>query len=141
MHHLKLLAIIFTSLVFATGCEQAAAPEETAAAEAPATGDISATELQQRIAAGNAPLILDVRTPEEYAAGHLPGAINIPHTEVADRLSELQADRGTEIAVHCQSGRRAGMAEEALAAAGFTGLRHLEGDYAGWVEANLPLER
>lgn len=141
MHHLKILALLITSLVLATGCEQPADPDSTAEVAAAAAADINNTELEQRIAAGDAPLILDVRTADEYAAGHLPGAINIPHTELAERLAELPTDRGAEIAVHCQSGRRAGMAEETLLAAGFTGVRHLDGDYAGWVEAGLPLER
>jgi hypothetical protein len=65
-------------------------------------------ELAARIEAGTAPLILDVRTPEEYAAEHIPGAVNISHTELAGRLAELDAYKNKEIVVHCRSGAMAG---------------------------------
>jgi phage shock protein E len=102
--------------------------------------DISATELEQQLTANTAPLILDVRSADEYDAGHLPTAINIPHTEVADRLTELPADRETEIIVHCKSGRRAAMAQATLEEAGFSNVRLLEGDFIGWQEAGLPID-
>jgi rhodanese-related sulfurtransferase len=79
---------------------------------------IEPNELAERIAAGTAPLILDVGSPEEYAAGHLPGARNVPHDALAGRLGELGIARDAEIAVHCHSGRRAAQAEEVLRAAG-----------------------
>jgi len=101
---------------------------------------ISREELAQRIEAGRAPLILDVRTAEEYAAGHIPGAVNIPVDELADRLGEVKAGKGDEIVVHCKSGRRAAMAEEMLVGAGYTGVRDLGGHMQGWQDAGLPIE-
>ncbi len=62
-------------------------------------------------------VILDVRRASEFRAGHLPGAINIPHTRLLTRLDELPRDR--PIAVHCASGRRAAVAAAALARAGY----------------------
>jgi phage shock protein E len=64
-------------------------------------------------------LLVDVRSPEEYASGHIDGAINIPHDQVADRISEIGSDKGREIVVYCKSGRRAGIAKTALNSAGF----------------------
>ena len=83
-------------------------------------------------------LILDVRTPEEYAKGHVPGALNIPHTEVEARLSELAGDKDRPVVVYCERGKRAGMAEATLAAAGYTDLYHLEGDMQAWRDAGRP---
>ena len=112
-----------------------------ACAPAPApTGEITRIELEQRLASDSAPLILDVRSADEYGAGHLPGAVNIPHTEVIDRLAELPAERDTEIVIHCHSGKRASMAQAELETTGFSNIRHLDGDYIGWKEAGLPLD-
>ena len=103
--------------------------------------DISNSALLDKINAGTAPLILDVRSRKEFASSHVPGAINIPHTEVKSRLAELGDDKGREIVVYCESGMRAGKAESVLASAGFSNLLHLDGDMAGWRRAQLPAER
>ncbi len=105
------------------------------------TGDaISSSELSGRIDAGNAPLILDVRTVREYEAGHIPGAVNIPHTDLRDRLSELISHLNEEIVVHCQTGPRAGVAQSILLQAGFTQTRELEGHMQKWKANGYPIE-
>ncbi len=91
----------------------------------------------------NAPLfILDVRTPQEYAAGHVPNAINIPHTSIEQNIQQIKqaVDDGKEVVVYCHSGRRAGIAEDILQQAGITRLLHLEGDMLAWRERKQPLE-
>ena len=103
-------------------------------------GTIKAADLERRIASGDAPLILDVRRPGEYAAGHVPGAINIPHSEIEARLDELGPARDREIVVYCKSGMRAAMAEKDLVEAGFRNLLDLDGHMQGWEEAGLPVE-
>ncbi len=84
-------------------------------------------------------LVLDVRSPAEYAAGHVPGAVNIPHDQLGERLAELDAARDGEVVVYCRSGRRAGIALGLLSAAGFGRLGHLEGDFLGWQAEGLPV--
>lgn len=103
-------------------------------------GDAEPAELQTRIEAGTAPFVLDVRTPEEFAGGHVPGAVNIPHDQLAARVGELTAQREAELVVYCERGGRAERATEALAAAGFTGVRHLKGDMSGWRDEGRPTE-
>ncbi|MGI9290082.1 MAG: rhodanese-like domain-containing protein [Gammaproteobacteria bacterium] len=125
--------LALAALIFIAACEQPATP-------AAPTGDISQAELLARIEAGNAPLILDVRGVDEYAEGHLPGAINIPHTEIAERINELGIGQTDEIVIHCYSGKRAGMAEQTLQAAGFENIRMLDGQWQGWEAAGLPTE-
>jgi len=95
--------------------------------------------LQERLAWGDRSLVvLDVRTAEEFAEGHVAGARNIPHTEIAARLGELEDARDRDVVVYCRSGRRSGIALEALRAAGFTRLFHLEGDWLRWSEEKRP---
>lgn len=108
-------------------------PAPSAAAEK----TISAQALAARLDGPAAPVVLDVRSPEEVAEGHLPGALAIPHDQVPARLTELGAPR--EIVLYCRSGRRARLAGESLEAAGFD-VVYLEGDYPGWVAEGRPVE-
>ncbi|PCH93689.1 MAG: sulfurtransferase [Gammaproteobacteria bacterium] len=85
------------------------------------------------------PLLIDVRTEGEYADGHLPGAINIPHKELEQRLAELPTAKNNHIVLYCRSGTRAGIAKKILAKNGFTKLDHLSGDYIAWSKKGLPL--
>jgi rhodanese-related sulfurtransferase len=117
-------------------CAGAAMAGDEAAPGSPITGE----ELAARIAAGDAPLILDVRTPAEYEAGHLPDARNVPHGTLADRLAELGIAEDAEIVVHCQSGRRAADAEEVLREAGYTNVRDLTGHWLEWERSGRPTQ-
>ena len=102
----------------------------------PAT--IGQVALLERMEDADAPLVLDVRTPEEYESGHVPGAVNLPYDQLAGRLGELDAPEDREIVVYCERGGRAGRAESTLREAGYTAVRHLEGDMSGWRAAGLP---
>lgn len=99
---------------------------------------VSPEALRTRLQASTGkPLVLDVRTAEEFSAGSVTTARNIPH---ADIIASPQAalagiDPGTEIVLYCGTGRRASMAIEAMQAAGFTNLTHMTGDYPGWVQS------
>ena len=66
------------------------------------------------------PVWIDVRSAEEFNAGHIDGAINIPHTDIAQRITELNLDKATPIVLYCKSGRRAGIALETLTNMGFS---------------------
>ncbi len=101
---------------------------------------IAPSELIDRINTVKAPLILDVRTSEEYATGHIPGAVNIPHRELHDRISELMSYQNEEIVVHCWSGPRAGIAQSILSQAGFMQIRQLEGHMQQWKAGGYPIE-
>ncbi|HQZ30987.1 MAG TPA: rhodanese-like domain-containing protein [Arenimonas sp.] len=100
----------------------------------PAVSPAAVEEVSRR---ADAPLLLDVRSPEEFAAGHVPGAVNIPHDQVAGRLSELDGRRW--VLVYCQSGRRAGIAEGVLAQAGFD-VRQVDGSWARWKAEGRPVQ-
>ncbi|HEY8266244.1 MAG TPA: rhodanese-like domain-containing protein [Steroidobacteraceae bacterium] len=108
-------------------------------AEAAGPGSIEPKALGDRIAwADQALVVLDVRTPAEYAEGHVPGAINIPNGELAARVAELADAKGRDIVVYCRSGVRAAQALDVLDKAGFKRLFHLQGDYNHWTEEQRP---
>jgi rhodanese-related sulfurtransferase len=95
---------------------------------------ISQNELSSAIADGNKLLLLDVRTPEEFQGGHIPGALNVPHDELGAWLGTQSLSPDTEIVVYCESGARSATAQQLFVKAGFTSVRHLEGDMKEWRE-------
>lgn len=110
-----------------------------APALAPAAAEtISRDALKARQAAESL-VVVDVRSAEEFAAGHIAGAINIPHEQVAARAGELAAHKTDgKLVLYCRSGRRTALAVEALEKQGFSGLLHLDGDMQGWTAAGEP---
>jgi len=131
-------------LVAAASVADQAGPAPSQPAPAPATAGaslplISAQALLERQARGDTSLfVLDVRTPKEYAAGHVPGAVNVPYDQVAAQLAEIPKDK--DVVLYCHSGRRAGLAAEVLEANGYTKLEHLQGDMQAWVQDGRPVE-
>jgi rhodanese-related sulfurtransferase len=89
-------------------------------------------------AGDEAPFVLDVRTPEEFVTGHVPGAVNIPHEQIATRLAEVPKDK--DVVLYCRSGRRAAMAGQVLAQNGYGRLQHLEGDMTAWTANSRAVE-
>ena len=104
--------------------------------------DISQADLMQRIKSNHAGLILDVRSPQEYAEGHVPGAVNIPHNQIGSRLAEIGSQKDKDIILYCEVGGRASAAANTLQAAGFNKLLHLDGDMKGWrSNGSLPIKK
>lgn len=71
---------------------------------------------------------IDVRTAEEYSAGHIEGAALIPYEVIADNISKITTDKNADIRVYCRSGRRSGVAKDTLTAMGYTNVIN-EGGY------------
>lgn len=90
--------------------------------------------------AGAFKLVVDVRTPGEFAGGHVPGAVNIPIDQLKGRLSELEPHRADKIGVICQSGGRSLAASMTLAEAGFTGVVDIEGGTGAWISLGQKVE-
>jgi len=70
---------------------------------------------------------IDVRTAEEYAAGHVRQAVNIPYEEISGRVAEVTTDKDALIYVYCRSGRRSGIAKATLDKAGYTHVINVGG--------------
>jgi rhodanese-related sulfurtransferase len=90
-------------------------------------------------AAGKDLQIIDVREPDEYAAGHMPGARLIPLGQLPARTGEL--DPAKPIVVVCRSGNRSATATEFLLHSGFQDVRNLVGGMIAWAEAGQPVVR
>jgi phage shock protein E len=93
-----------------------AAPE---ARPLPPPGLVDGATAQQLQARGVT--VLDVRTPQEFEAGHVPGAINIPHDQVAARAAEVGA-RSRPVLLYCRTGHRSGLAAAELVRQGFSAV-------------------
>lgn len=80
-------------------------------------------------------LLVDVRTPQEYAAGHIPGSINIPLDRILD-IKNVIGDKNTPLYVYCRSGRRSSQAAAELEKAGYRQVVNIGGiiDYKGKIE-------
>jgi rhodanese-related sulfurtransferase len=84
-------------------------------------------------------LFLDVRTPGEYANGHVPGAKNIPLQTLAERLAEVPKDG--KVFVYCESGARSTRATKMLVDAGFKNIINMKASMRGWRNAGFEIER
>ena len=100
---------------------------------------ISVAEAREKLQDDGVVQIVDVRTPEEYAGGHVPGASNIPHMAILPRSSELAPDK--ELVFICQLGQRSALACEFAAAAGFKELYNVEGGTEAWIKAGYGVEK
>ena len=98
---------------------------------------VTPAEARRRQQAGA--LLVDVREPGEWQAGHAPGATLIPMGQVPARLAELPADR--EIVLICRSGNRSGQVQRFLLAQGYRTVVNVAGGMGDWARAGLPLAR
>jgi len=101
---------------------------------------ISRTELAERIARGDAPPILDVRSDAEYREAHVPGAVHVPFYSVWTRNEEIPPHDDEALVVYCEHGPRAGLARAGLWLAGAGEVRFLEGHMLAWKQDGLPVE-
>lgn len=135
LNHLLLVVVV----LLVSACGPAAEPPAASQPEAGGFTTISVADLKTRLDGGEPPLVLDVRSPEEFAQdGHIAGATLIPLPELGQRMGELQQDQA--IACFCRSGNRSRTACEQLAQAGFTNLVNVDGGIGAWTAAGYPTE-
>ncbi|NNF64019.1 MAG: rhodanese-like domain-containing protein [Acidimicrobiia bacterium] len=133
------IVFVVLGLVVAS-CGSATA--ELDVANAPAVNVLAATEVDELLAAPPTGLVvLDVRTPEEVAAGHLPDQRNIDFYD-ADFAAQLDGlNKDVPYLVYCRSGNRSGTAVQQMRELGFSTIYELEGGVLAWEQAGLTLER
>lgn len=90
---------------------------------APKPGVVDGAAAKALVASGAK--VVDVRTPQEFASGHVPGAINIPYEEVGKRTAEI-GPSSTQVVLYCRTGRRSAIAADALKKAGFQDLYDMQ---------------
>ena len=122
----KLIALIGSILLLA-GCSSSSSAI-----------DLSVTEFSSKVAEAGV-ITLDVRTPGEYAEGHLEGArlIDFQSGNFENEISSL--DKNATYAVYCRSGNRSGQAVKVMHDAGFHNVYNLNGGVIDWANAGLPL--
>lgn len=125
---LRIIATLVLSTLAVTGCSSNGSTSPQLGIEEFAAKTVEADVV-----------VLDVRTPEEFAEGHLANAINIDFQSgnFANEISKL--DKGTTYAVYCRSGNRSGQAVKVMADLGFTDLYDMDGGVIDWAAAGKPL--
>ena len=101
---------------------------------------IDVQTLNEEKAAGKVPVLVDVRNPDEYASGHIPGTVNIPLPQFAQRADELSEYKDGAVYMVCQRGGRSAKAGQHLESLGYDGVVNVDGGTAGWAAAGFDLE-
>ena len=109
-------ALLLALVLLLTACAQAASYEQ-----------ITQEKAKQIMDTTNGYILLDTRTQEEYDQSHIPGALLIPHTEIAERAAAELPDKDQVILVYCRSGNRSKQASEILAELGYTNVKEFGG--------------
>ena len=98
---------------------------------------ITAVALADQRTGPDAPIVVDVRSEKEWAAGHIPDSLNIPLNHLRERVNELPG--GRRVVVHCEGGYRSAIAASLLAGAGRSNVMDLVGGFKAWVASKLPV--
>lgn len=115
----SVLLPVWTLILLLSAVPVAAAAPDTENAGAVPGDTVAAAQAWELIQDGA--LVIDVRSHQEFAAGHLHGAVNVPHTDIDGMVREIGPDRDRPVVLYCRSGRRAGEALAALAERGYSG--------------------
>lgn len=132
---LSIAALPIMAVLSACSAEQqgdALVVDEAAPMSLASVRDISVSEAQSLLGQEVAPIIIDVRTPEEFDAGRIAGAINVNFRadDFAEQLASLDKDQA--YLLHCKSGGRSTKALDVMKAQGFTDIAHMSEGYDGW---------
>jgi len=117
---IKITAIVFALFVSATSF-----------AQTPGFHDVQVAEFEKLTNAGKG-TTLDVRTPKEYAEGHVNGSINMNYFDKDFKNQVGKLDKAKPVYVYCHSGGRSSKAMSIMKSQGFTAVYNLTGGYAGW---------
>lgn len=100
---------------------------------------VKPADFNVELTSATVPFIVDVRTPDEFKAGFIEGAVNIAINDVPANLAQLPADKAAPIVVLCQSGHRGSIVMMYLRMLGYTNVRNLGGGMNAWIGAELPV--
>ena len=98
---------------------------------------VSVPEFKRLMAEVKGAVIVDVRTPEEFQAGHIPGAILVPLQQLGQLAGKSLADKDKPYLIYCRSGRRSSVAAKQLAGMGYTDLTNMLGGIIDWDRQGL----
>ncbi|MBL4671770.1 MAG: rhodanese-like domain-containing protein [Arenicella sp.] len=110
--------------------------------------DLNHAELNQRLSeklnTNSELVVIDVRSAQEFASGHVPGAVNISHHSILSDVTLLDRYQDQDMVFYCRSGKRAKSVTDALESGDYTSgrpLYHLDGDILGWISAGQALQK
>ena len=104
--------------------------------------EITVDELVAQTSAGaEKPLLIDVREVEEFAAGHVPGALHLSRGTLEGKIEAAASDVSTPVVLYCASGNRSAFAAESLQKMGYANVASLAGGFGAWLKAGRPVER
>lgn len=128
------MLVILFSIFGLTGCSNSTNRSNTAS-KSNAYQQITAEEAAKMMQSATDYIVLDVRTEQEYASGHIPGAVNIPNETIASGAIQQLPDKEQLILVYCRSGNRSKQASEKLVNLGYTNIVEFGGinDWSGEV--------
>jgi phage shock protein E len=129
-------SVLIISAVVLAACGTGPAPASPQSTRLPADIDVAtAASLRGQ----DDVIMLDVRTPEEYAEGHIPGVTLIPLDQVETRLAEIPKDK--TVVVTCRSGNRSAQAAQLLRQKGYQNVHNMLGGFVAWQTAGYPVEK
>lgn len=102
---------------------------------------VSAADVKAAIDKKEKAIFLDVRDPDEFAAGRLPGAVNISRGTLEFRVFNTIKDPNAKIYVYCKTAARSALAAKTLTDLGYKNACLMDAQYADWVKAGYPVER
>jgi rhodanese-related sulfurtransferase len=98
-------------------------------------------DVKRRMDSGEKFLLIDVREDNEWAKGHLPGAVHLGKGIIERDIEQRVPDTGTKLILYCGGGFRSAIAGENLQKMGYTNVESMDGGWKGWLEAGLPTAR
>jgi rhodanese-related sulfurtransferase len=103
--------------------------------------ETNVAEVKRRTDAGEKLILVDVREDNEWANGHLPGAVHMGRGIIERDIEQRVPDTGTKLVLYCGGGFRSALVADNLQKMGYTNVESMDGGWRGWTEAGLPTVR
>jgi len=103
--------------------------------------ETNVADVKRRMASGEAFLLVDVREDNEWAKGHLPGAVHMGRGVIERDIEKSVPETGTKMVLYCGGGFRSALVADNLQKMGYTNVESMDGGWRGWNEAGLPTEK
>jgi len=100
--------------------------------------ETNVADVRRRMDAGEKFLLVDTREDNEWANGHIPGAVHMSRGIIERDIEQKVPDTGTKMILYCGGGFRSALSAESLQKMGYTNVESMDGGWRGWLEAGLP---
>jgi rhodanese-related sulfurtransferase len=100
--------------------------------------ETNVADVKRRMDAGEKFVLIDTREDNEWARGHLPGAVHLSKGIIERDIEQRVSDTGTKLILYCGGGFRSALAGDNLQKMGYTNVESMDGGWKGWIEAGLP---